>query len=384
MKNIYLFLLLVSCLTFPSLSTAQIIPQHDHVVIVFLENRGYGDIVGSLFAPYINSLIGGTNTARFTDSYGIVHPSQPNYIMFFSGADQGVTDDADPVTWPFTTPNLGASLLDSGYSFIGYSEDLPTVGSNVSTSGDYARKHNPWVNWQDAPTNGISAALNQPYTSYPSDYSTLPTLSFVIPNLAHDMHDPNLFPPTAITNGDTWLQQNLDAYIQWAKTHNSLFILTFDEDFYLSSQHILSLFIGENVIAGDYSETINHYNMLRTLQDMYGLPYTGNSATANPITDCWIQPVVGINQPDDIFNNALLYPNPANENLQLEVNADKQETIHITISNMLSQTVTSFDKEVVSGKNQFSFSLDKLESGTYFVNIISSQRNMVKKIIVKN
>src|SRR5206468_8890410 len=56
-----------------------------------------------------------------------------------------------------------------------------------------------------------------------SDYSKLPTVTFVIPNVNCDMHD------GTITQADNWLKNNLNKYIQWAKTHNSLFILTFDE-----------------------------------------------------------------------------------------------------------------------------------------------------------
>jgi len=34
----------------------------------------------------------------------------------------------------------------------------------------------------------------------------------------------------SIPVGDAWLQQNLDAYYQWAETHNILLIITFDEN----------------------------------------------------------------------------------------------------------------------------------------------------------
>jgi hypothetical protein len=37
-------------------------------------------------------------------------------------------------------------------------------------------------------------------------------------------------PIESIPAGDNWLQQNLDGYYQWSKTHNSLLILTFDEN----------------------------------------------------------------------------------------------------------------------------------------------------------
>jgi phosphatidylinositol-3-phosphatase len=381
-KRFAIFLLFLSA-TFFSPSFAQTVPQHDHVVVCVMENHSSLSIVGSIFAPYINSLISGTNTAHFTESFGLTHPSQPNYLMLFSGSNQGVTDDDVPGTLPFTVPNLGASLIDSGFSFIGYSEDIDAVGSNVASNGHYARKHNPWVNWQEAPTNGIPTISNQPYTSFPTDFTTLPTLSFVIPNQVNDMHNPTLFPPS-ITNGDTWLENNLDAYIQWAKTNNSLFILTFDEDDQLTSNHIVTLFIGENVIAGDYNEHIDHYNILRTLEDMYGLPYAGSSATATPITDCWAQITTGISLSESSIDNALVYPNPAIENLNIEINNDKSENIRITISNMFSQIFAVYEKEIPEGKNQFNFPLQSFETGTYFVNISSSQKNVVKKIIVRN
>jgi acid phosphatase len=62
---------------------------------------------------------------------------------------------------------------------------------------------------------------------FPSDYDSLPTVSFVIPNMVNDMH--NGVVPTSVTAGDTWLRQHLDGYYNWAKDHNSLLIVTFDE-----------------------------------------------------------------------------------------------------------------------------------------------------------
>lgn len=265
------------------------VPTPDHIVIVIDENRWYSNVVGYSSAPYINGLIADSNAALFTQSYAITHPSQPNYIHLFSGSNQGVTNDDDPKSLPFTTPNLGASLLAKGLTFSGFAEDLPSVGFTDSASGNYVRRHSPWIDWQDSPTNGIPAVLNQPFTSFPTDFSQLPTVSFVIPNLAHDMHSPQ----GSRAAGDTWLKNNLDAYIQWAKTHNSLFILTYDEDDQSSPNvnHIVTLFVGQMVKqvvgGGQYSEIINHHNVLRTLEDMYGLAYAGNSANVTAITDCW-------------------------------------------------------------------------------------------------
>src|SRR5258708_36025068 len=69
----------------------QSIPRPDHVVIVIEENHSYAEIIGSANAPYINSLA--AMGALFTNSFGVTHPSEPNYLALFSGSTQGVTDD---------------------------------------------------------------------------------------------------------------------------------------------------------------------------------------------------------------------------------------------------------------------------------------------------
>jgi len=119
------------------------------------------------------------------------------------------------------------------------------------------------------------------HAPFPTDFTKLPTISFVIPNQDHDMHD------GTINQADTWLKTNLDSYVKWAKTHNSLLIVQWDEDDFTTTNQIPTLFVGPMVKAGNYSENINHFNVLRTLEDMYALPTVSKSTTATPITDVW-------------------------------------------------------------------------------------------------
>ncbi|MFH8386053.1 alkaline phosphatase family protein [Kitasatospora sp. NPDC018058] len=255
----------------PAAATTSV-PRPDHVVVVLFENTSQSSIIGNSQAPYFNQL---ANTgANFTNSFAIEHPSEPNYLDLFSGSNQGITDDSCPHT--FSTDNEGAQLIAKGLSFTGYSEGLPSVGSTVCTSGNYARKHVPWTDFSNVP-----AADNQPFSSFPTDFTQLPTVSWVIPNLCDDMHD------CSISTGDTWLKNNLDAYVQWAKTHNSLLITTFDEDDSAGNNQIATFFNGQPIKPGAYNEQINHFSVLRTIEDMYGLPYAGAAAQATPITDVW-------------------------------------------------------------------------------------------------
>jgi PKD repeat protein len=167
-------------------------------------------------------------------------------------------------------------LLAAGLGFVTYLESLPSVGFTGCSSGNYVRKHNPAVNFPAVPTSS-----NLPLTAFPTDFSTLPAVSFVVPNLQNDMHD------GTIATGDTWVQQNMKPYVSWAMQHNSILVVTWDEDDYTSANRIPTIFVGAGITPGRYSETINHYNVLRTIEDAYGLAPVGASATAKPVLDIW-------------------------------------------------------------------------------------------------
>jgi hypothetical protein len=290
--RIRILLLLVAALasaSAPSPEAQTPVPRPDHVVIVIEENHRAPQIIGNPAAPYMNALA--DQGALFTESFAVTHPSQPNYLHLFSGANQGCTDDSvPPAGAPYTTANLGAELLAKGLTFGGYSQTQPGVGFLGRSSGAYVRKHSPWSNWQGTGPNQLPPAVNMPFTSFPADYGTLPTISFVVPDMNYDMHD------GSIAAGDAWLKTNLDAYIQWAKTRNSLFILTFDEDDFTTVNRIATIFVGPMVKQGQYGERITHQSVLHTLEDLYGLDHAGASATATPIADVWTESPVSAHE----------------------------------------------------------------------------------------
>ena len=255
---------------------AAALPTPAHVVVVVEENRSAAGIIGNKSAPYVNSLA--TNGALMMQSFAITHPSEPNYLALFAGDTFGLDSDGCPVDGG-AAPNLGSELLAGGQTFIGYSEDLPSVGSTTCGSGKYARKHAPWVNFTNVP-----AANSVPFSSFPpsSDYASLPTVAFVIPNLDNDMHD------GSVAQGDAWLNNNLSAYAIWAKANNSLLVVTWDEDDNGENNQIPTIFYGANVKTGAYGEPVTHYNVLSTLEQMYGLNTTGNAANVPAITDIWV------------------------------------------------------------------------------------------------
>ncbi len=267
-------------------------PAPNKVVVIIFENHAYGQIVGSSYAPYINSLINDSMTALFTQSFALSRPSQPNYLQLFSGSTQGVTTNNVPTGIPFTTPNLYSELAAASKTFAAYSQSLPYTGYIGSASGGYARKHAPWVNWQGIGPNGIPSTLHMPFTSFPTNYNNLPTVSFVVPDQDNDMH--NGSDPARISAADTWFQNNMNGYVQWARTNNSLLIFHFDEDDFTESNRVLTFFYGPMVAKGSYSNYIDHYSILRTIEDIFGLTHAGSAATATPIDYCWKCPTQSI------------------------------------------------------------------------------------------
>jgi len=258
----------------PAEDTRQV-PKFDHIVIVVEENHSYREIKGNASAPYINSLM--KAGANFTNFYATQHPSQPNYLLLFSGSTQGVKNDK-PIH-SFSSDNLASSLQSKNYTFAGYSEGLPKAGFTgpYDLKTGYARKHNPWVNFTNVPKES-----NLPFTSFPSKFENLPTVSFVVPNLTHDIHD------GTIRQGDEWLKANLSAYAKWAPTHNSLLIVTWDEDDTSDKNRIPTFIVGASVRQGEYTSRYNHYDLLRTIEDSYGLEPLGKSKQAKPLP-IWIK-----------------------------------------------------------------------------------------------
>jgi hypothetical protein len=241
-------------------------------MVVIFENEDAENVVGSSDAPYLTSLA--RSGATLTNAHAETHPSQPNYLALFSGSTQGVDDDSCPTT--LKGPNLAAQLQAAGKTFVGYSEDLPRAGYTGCDAGDYARKHNPWVNFPKLP-----ASVNQPHSALPADFSALPTVSFVVPNLCNDMHD------CGVAAGDSWARDNLTDYVAWAHENNSLLVVTFDEDSGSSDNHIATMLAGPMVKRGPSDQWIDHYSLLRTMEDMYGLPPLGHAADAEPLTGVW-------------------------------------------------------------------------------------------------
>jgi hypothetical protein len=245
------------------------VPAFDHIVIVVEENKASSQVDD---APYLARLA--AHGASFSRFEGETHPSEPNYLALWSGSTQGVRSDECPVDLG-RAPSLGSQLIDAHRSVAVYAEDLPAAGDLSCSSGSYARKHNPLADFEAT----ADAEHDLPFSAFPKDFTTLPAVSLVVPNLDHDMHD------GSIAAGDQWLSAHLSDYAAWATTHDSLLVVTFDEDDDTPANRIYTTFSGAHVRPGKYSQPVNHVSLLHTVEASFGLPLLG--AHASPITDVW-------------------------------------------------------------------------------------------------
>ena len=254
-----------------------------HIVWVWFENKEVTQITGAT-APYFTSFAAAN--VNLTNFYGVTHPSQPNYLDAFSGSNQGVTDDGY-CTFPASRDNLAKQLAAAGKSWRVYAQNFPGACSDISSSpvgvdgigaaGYYVRKHNPVIAFESVRLDPIQCANVQPLANFD------PTANFVmvVPNMINDMHD------GTIAQGDAFLQAFVPlvtASPDWAHT---LLIVTFDEGTTSTGGggHVYTAAAAPWLAHANVATTYNHFSVLRTIEEVYGLPFLGSAATAATMTE---------------------------------------------------------------------------------------------------
>ncbi len=257
-------------------------PRFRHVIVVVFENKEYGSIIGKADAARFNRLA--KRYALLTSSFGVTHPSLPNYIALVSGSTQGI--DSNCTKCSVDARSLADTLEEAGKTWKTYAEGLPSAGFTGGSSGDYAKKHNPFLYFDDIVASPARRNRVVPYGQFSGDLASgaLPDFSLVVPDLCHSMHD------CSVKTGDQWLSAFITPMLKSPLMKSSVVFVTFDEG---SSDlrgggHIATLAVGPTVKRGARSGgVVNHYGLLRTIEDAWGLPRLGESASATPITGIW-------------------------------------------------------------------------------------------------
>ena len=277
MTRLFVALLLAAAavIGYPAAQAGKGVPALDHVVVLVFENKDEQQVIGARAAPTFNAMA--RRYVRFTQYHGVSHPSLPNYIAMVSGSTQGITNDC--TTCIVDAPNLADSLEQAGRTWKTYAEGLPQPGFTGALADLYAKKHDPFVYFRDIASSPGRRKRVVPFTQLRVDLreNTLPDFALIVPDMCNSMHD------CSVRTGDRWLARVLPPLL---KLRNTLVFVTFDEG--NAGNHIPTAALGTAVRRGTRITTpTNHYSLLRTIEQAWGLPLLGRSAAAKPITAIW-------------------------------------------------------------------------------------------------
>lgn len=249
--------------------------RFERVLIIVLENQNYRD---AIVDPYLNSLA--KQGASFTDFHGLFHPSYPNYLAMIAGKEIPTKGNKQINLNERTIADL---LSPAGLAWKNYAESYPGNCFKQPTSGLYARKHVPFMSFIQIQEHECECIV--PATQLTQDLNTkkLPNYMFYSPDLDNDGHD------TGLAYGSNWLKGFLEPLRKnEAFMKGTLIVVTFDESRNDSNNHIYTVLLGDMVMPGEYNENYNHYSVLRTVEDNFGLgTLADGDGGAKPVTGVW-------------------------------------------------------------------------------------------------
>ena len=232
--------------------------------------------------PYLNDLIDRYGLAERAS--GVSRPSQPNYLALFSGSTYDVHDDGNH---DIDAPTVVDQIEAAGRTWKEYAENRPPdcfTGSSASGGrdgpGDYRRKHAPAISFDAIRNDPARCANLVDLTAFrPGDVA----YSLIIPNECHDAHD------CGLDEADQWLASFVPSIVDsQAFASGGLLIVTFDEDNGNDpgGGHVATVVISPHVATGFRSDQPHdHYSVLRTIEDAWGLDCLANACSATPLRE---------------------------------------------------------------------------------------------------
>ncbi len=316
-------------------------PRYDHVFVIVEENKNYEQILDPAAAPNIAGLAARYGDAA--QFFSEVHPSEANYVAMLGGDTFGIHDDdafycragstdrfcggaAAPgyVDHTVHAPHLGQQLEAKGMTWKGYYEDLPEPGSTAVIADPaypgggtglayYASKHSGFMNFAAVQADPRRAEHIVGFGQLDADLAAdrLPNFALIVPNQCDEMHGlvgvglpagcSALDTAGLIRRGDAEvgeLVRRIQATAAWRGAGNVAIVVTFDEGAgrvragccgvtpaaasNYGGGHIPTVVITNHGPRGVRDETpYNHYSLLRTLEDAFGISKHLGLATAS-------------------------------------------------------------------------------------------------------
>ena len=291
----------------------------DRTFVIVMENQSFDEVIGTVDGngvpntPYITNLA--LRNGLATLYFGVTHPSLPNYLSMIAGDYLGVQDDNDscyaipsytPGCHAFSNPNLVDLLVARHISWAAYMQSMPSTGFRgdrwpLTGPKLYAQKHNPFVYFKDIALNPAQLQRIKPLNSLSilshdlASPMTAPRFVYIVPDQCHDMHGTTTCSatPSLLKQGDGYVRDLISRITASPSfTRNSVIYLTWDENDYsgnlgccdspaIGGGHVATIAVSPLITAPYRSQKMfNHYSLLATIENAYGLPHLGHSGDA--------------------------------------------------------------------------------------------------------
>ncbi len=244
-------------------------------MVIIEENNSFGAIIGNPQLPYINSLAGTYGLA--TNWWGVSHPSEPNYLAMVSGSIWDNPQDLTPQQKTYAGPTVVDELAGRGIAWKAYMEDMPRACDLTDTysPGNYDVNHNPFMYFTSIRNNPAQCNRDVPFTQFATDLGSgqAPPFIFVAPNTNDDMHN------GTYATADGWLKTQLAIVFRsrWY-AQGGVVVITWDEG--ETGDQIATIVVAANDHGGRLKAFGNHYGLCRAIEQVYGIGYLRNSASA--------------------------------------------------------------------------------------------------------
>ena len=259
------------------------------------------------------------NSAYLSNYHAVAHPSQPNYIALISGSikkDDGfyIWDDSEVNPKIRNRRHLGNQLDDAKLKWMTYAEGYPFSCDNTHDPDLYKIKHAPFLSFGGEDEQANTRYYREHITgvcNLPTKAADFPDFSLVIPNLCSDAHGASKCEgdrAKLLPIADEWLRKRFEGLINDTEFKNDvLFIVTFDENDkslfgypFDNDNKVFTVLYGNSVKPAEkcadhvtedckyscgYSEAYNHYDLLRTIEEIFGLDSLNPSSL--PIGGVW-------------------------------------------------------------------------------------------------
>ena len=305
----------------------------DHVFVIMMENTQYGALLSpkNPNTKFIQQLA--ANNGLATKYFGVTHVSQPNYIAATSGSTWGSNSDDAAQAPLFDHQNIVDQFDAAHVSWKAYMQSLPFPGDTVDETPDglYVRKHDPFLLYPDIYNNPSRADNVVPLAQLSTDLSAgqVPQFVWISPNICDDMHGGASacpFPSSPkspaqallFKDGNNFLRKWVGLITQssaWT-SHSAIFI-TWDEGGFEDSSpfapqddrggpdspilpatpadpstggggdlaggtvygggHVPMIVVANGVGHRVDAVRADHYSLLRTIEENFGLPLLGNA-----------------------------------------------------------------------------------------------------------